>query len=71
MRLVPLGSFGECSSDRLDSCTANPVLDVNVMRDSLAYRRYAHRYRRRSEGTEQHGRSILWWELDGRQKYGR
>lgn len=56
MRLVPLGSCGAYTPAGQNRCTADPVLDVGALEDSLAYRRYGHRYRRRSEGTGHHAR---------------
>jgi hypothetical protein len=43
----------------------------NFQKFPLGTKEYDHQFRRRSEGTEHHGRPILWRELDGRQKYGR
>ena len=39
MRLVLLGSFGECSSARLDCCTANPFLDMELLDVSLGHQK--------------------------------
>ena len=51
MRLVPLGSFGECSSNRQDWCTAGPFLDVEFLAVCLGHLRFGQRLPWRLQGA--------------------